>query len=213
MILALICFALFAPAAAGAQNAPQQAPYATERQPVTLFVDASRAAEGLMFVRERIPAVPGDFTIVYPKWIPGEHGPTGPLNDLAELRVSANGSPLELHRDGIDLYAFHLTVPPGATGLDVNFTVLMNAPGDHMSSHSLAVLNWNRALLYQEGIDSRHYFVKPAIALPTGWDYGTALRGAIAQRRPRGFQRYAARDAGRFAARYGSLRPEMGSMA
>ncbi len=107
LILALICFALFAPAAARAQNAAQQAPYATERQPVTLFVDASRAAEGLMFVRERIPAAPGDFTIVYPKWIPGEHGPTGPLNDLAELRVSANGSPLELHRDGIDLYAFH----------------------------------------------------------------------------------------------------------
>ncbi len=51
-------------------------------------------------------------------------------------------------------------------------------PAIIMSSHSLAVLNWNRALLYQEGIDSRHYFVKPAIALPTGWDYATALRGA-----------------------------------
>lgn len=178
LILALLCCALLAPSAARAQNPTPQAPYATERQPVALFVDASRAAEGLMFVRERIPATPGEFTIVYPKWIPGEHGPTGPLNDLAELRVSANGSPLEWHRDATDLYAFHLTVPPGATSVDVSFTVLMNAPGDHMSSHSVAVVNWNRALLYQEGIESRHYFVKPAIALPAGWDYATALRGA-----------------------------------
>ena len=58
----------------------------------------------------------------------------------------------------------------------------MNAPGDTMSSHSVAIVNWNRALLYQEGIDSHHYFVKPSIILPAGWDYATALRGAVAQR-------------------------------
>ena len=58
------------------------------------------------------------------------------------------------------------------------FDVLLNAPGDEMSTHSLAILNWNRALLYQAGIDSHQYYVKPSIVLPAGWEYATALRGA-----------------------------------
>jgi len=68
---------------------------ATEQQPVTLVLDATRAGDGFITVRERIPAPAGSFTIVYPKWIPGEHGPTGPLNDLAALRISADGVPLD----------------------------------------------------------------------------------------------------------------------
>lgn len=151
---------------------------ATQMQPVTLVVDATRAGSGLLTVHERIPAEPGECTIVYPKWIPGEHGPTGPLNDLAELRVSANGQPLDWRRDSLDLYAFHVTVPPSVHAIDADFDVLMNAPGDVTSTHAVAILNWNRALLYQDGIDSHHYFVRPSILLPPGWDFATALRGS-----------------------------------
>src|SRR5271166_5339057 len=96
-------------------------PYATQPDPVTLVLDATGAADGIMQVRERIPATPGPFTVVYPKWIPGEHGPTGPLNDLAALRISANGATLDWRRDSTDLYAFHVTVPPGAQAVDVAF--------------------------------------------------------------------------------------------
>ena len=69
-------------------------------------------------------------------------------------------------------------MPAGTQALDAEFDVLMNASGDVMSSHSLAIVNWNRALLYQDGIDSHRYFVKPSILLPPGWDFATALRGA-----------------------------------
>ncbi|MBV9333081.1 MAG: hypothetical protein JO146_03660, partial [Candidatus Eremiobacteraeota bacterium] len=140
-------------------------PYATRERPVTLAVDASRAEDGFMQVRERIPAAPGSFTIVYPKWIPGEHGPTGPLNDLAALRMSANGTALEWRRDPTDPYAFHVNVPAGAAAIDVSFDVLMNAPSETMATHSVAILNWNRALLYQDGVDSHDYYVKPSIVL------------------------------------------------
>jgi predicted metalloprotease with PDZ domain len=153
-------------------------PYATQSRPVTLLLDASRAADGFMEVHERVPATSGPFTVAYPKWIPGEHGPTGPLNDLAGLRVSANGAALDWRRDSVDLYAFHVNVPNGTTAIDVSFDVLMNAPDDMMATHSVAIVNWNRALLYQDGVDSHRYFVKPSIVLPPGWDYGTALRGA-----------------------------------
>jgi predicted metalloprotease with PDZ domain len=170
--------ALLAPAIASAAGFVAKPSLATEQDPATLILDASRAADGIMEVRERIPATAGSFTIVYPKWIPGEHGPTGPLNDLAALRISADGAPLDWRRDPNDLYAFHVDVPAGTQAIDAEFDVLMNASGDVMSSHSLAIVNWNRALLYQDGIDSHRYFVKPSIVLPPGWDFATALRGA-----------------------------------
>ena len=176
--LPLILAALLAPAVASAAGFVAKPSLATQQEPATLVLDASRAADGIMEVRERIPATAGSFTIVYPKWIPGEHGPTGPLNDLAALRISADGEPLDWRRDPNDLYAFHVDVPAGTQALDAEFDVLMNASGDVMSSHSLAIVNWNRALLYQDGIDSHRYFVKPSILLPPGWDFATALRGA-----------------------------------
>jgi predicted metalloprotease with PDZ domain len=174
----LILAALLAPAVASATSFVAQPSLATQQDPATVVLDASRAADGIMKVRERIPATAGSFTIVYPKWIPGEHGPTGPLNDLAALRISADGAPLDWRRDPNDLYAFHVDVPAGTQAIDAEFDVLMNASGDVMSSHSLAIVNWNRALLYQDGIDSHRYFVKPSIVLPPGWDFATALRGA-----------------------------------
>ena len=174
----LLLLALLAPALPAAAGFVAKPSLATQQDPATLVLDASRAADGILEVSERIPASAGSFTIVYPKWIPGEHGPTGPLNDLAALRISAGGALLDWHRDPNDLYAFHVDVPAGAGSIEADFYVLMNAPGDVMSSHSLAIVNWNRALLYQEGIDSHQYFVKPSIVLPPGWDFATALRGA-----------------------------------
>jgi len=174
----LLLLALLAPAIPAAAGFVAKPSLSTQQDPATLVLDASRAADGILEVSERIPASAGSFTIVYPKWIPGEHGPTGPLNDLAALRISAGGALLEWHRDPNDLYTFHVDVPAGAGSLEADFYVLMNAPGDVMSSHSLAIVNWNRALLYQEGIDSHQYFVKPSIVLPPGWDFATALRGA-----------------------------------
>lgn len=149
---------------------------ATQAQPVVLEIDAARAAEGIMRVHERLPAVAGPMTLAYPKWIPGEHGPTGPLNDLAALRASAGGTSLDWRRDAVEPYAFHVNVPSGAQFLDLNFDVLMNAPGDVVSTHAVAILNWNRVLLYQDGIDSHRYFVKPSIVLPAGWNFATAVR-------------------------------------
>jgi len=151
-------------------------PFATHSSPLVLSVDASLAARGIAYVREIVPVQPGTMTLVYPKWIPGEHGPTGPLYNLTSIRVNAGGTPLEWRRDTVDLYAFHVTVPSGVSALTVTFTVLMNAPGDIMSTHDVTVINWNRYILYQAGIDSHQYYVKPSMTIPNGWDYGCALR-------------------------------------
>ena len=94
-------------------------PYATQANPETLLLDASTAGRGFATSTMRIPVEPGPFTFVYPKWIPGEHGPTGPLADISQLKVSADGKPLAWRRDKVDMYAFHVTVPEGVHTLNV----------------------------------------------------------------------------------------------
>ncbi len=66
---------------------------ATLAHPAVLHLDASQVWRGLIYVHETIPVQPGPFTLVYPKWVPGEHGPTGPIDELAMLRITAGGRP------------------------------------------------------------------------------------------------------------------------
>jgi predicted metalloprotease with PDZ domain len=152
-------------------------PYATQANPETLVLDARDVGRGLMTATMRIPVKPGEFTFVYPKWVPGEHGPTGPIADVSEIKVSAGGQTLEWRRDLVDMYAFHVQVPGGIRSLDVQFTVLVNSPGDTLSTPNLAIVNWNRALFYQADTNSHRVYFKPSIILPAGWSYGTALPG------------------------------------
>jgi predicted metalloprotease with PDZ domain len=145
--------------------------------PMTLFVDARDAAHNILHVKMEIPVRPGSFTLVYPEWIPGEHGPTGPINSVAALRIRANGAPLPWQRDFVDMYAFHMVVPQGASTLDVTFDQLI-ASQDPMATPNLMILNWNRVLLYPAGSRSDDVTVMPSIELPSGWQFGTALAGA-----------------------------------
>src|SRR5262249_34650536 len=66
--------------------------------PITLEVDAREAPQKIFHSRLVFPAAPGPLTLYYPKWIPGEHGPTGPVTDVAGLRVSAAGKPITWDR-------------------------------------------------------------------------------------------------------------------
>ncbi len=168
--------AVFLAQPASAQSFTPAASLATEQNPMTLVVDARQVAHGVLFVHETMPVQSGTFTIDYPQWVPGEHGPSGPLYDLASLRVSSGSTPVAWHRDEVDMYAFHLDVPQGMTSVTLDFDILLNAPGDIMSTAALAIINWNRALLYQHGIDSAQYWVKASVMLPPAWQFGTALR-------------------------------------
>ncbi len=48
---------------------------------ITVAVDATEAPRRIFHAKLNIPiATPtADLTLFYPKWIPGEHGPTGPI--------------------------------------------------------------------------------------------------------------------------------------
>jgi len=148
--------------------------------PIELTVDATDAPRRLLHARMTIPASPGALRLAYPKWIPGEHGPTGPITDVAGLRVSAGGKALAWRRDPVDLYVVEVQVPAGVTAIEVSFDLLSPPEARGFSSGSsmttqLAVLNWNQVLMYPAGTPSDQLDYKATLKVPQGWKYGTAL--------------------------------------
>src|SRR5437763_16487604 len=88
---------------------------------ITLNVDASDAARNIVHSKLSIPVKPGPLTLFYPKWIPGEHTPTGTINDVAGLKLSANGNPIAWRRDDVEMFVFHCEIPQGTSRLEVVF--------------------------------------------------------------------------------------------
>src|ERR1051325_3098231 len=106
------------------------------QEPIKLRVDASDATKRLFHIRMTIPAKPGPLTLLYPEWIPGEHGPTGPINDLVGLKVEAAGKAIPWTRDSVNMYAFHVTVPAGAAAIDATFDLISPPESGGFSSGS-----------------------------------------------------------------------------
>jgi predicted metalloprotease with PDZ domain len=147
----------------------------------TIVVDATEAPRKVFHAKLTIPAKSGEFVLLYPKWIPGEHGPTGPLVDTAGIYFRANGQTLTWHRDPVDMYAFHVDVPQGITSIDaaIDYLSPIEMPGGFSAGSSatekLAVLAWNWLVLYPKGLGSDDVGVKASLKLPTEWQWGTAL--------------------------------------
>ena len=122
----------------------------------------------------------GPLTLVYPKWIPGEHGPTGPIENFAGFFISGNGKPIKWERDKVDMFAFHVTVPDGVTKLDIKTDFLASAAQSGFSaggstSANLAMLSWNTLVVYPDGSDASAVMLTPSVTVPDGWRFGTAL--------------------------------------
>jgi predicted metalloprotease with PDZ domain len=145
---------------------------------IVLKVDASNTAQQIFRVRESIPARPGKLTLLYPQWIPGNHGPSGSLNQFAGLKVSANGQPLEWTRDPVNVYAFHLTVPKGASSVEVQFEYLSPVEanqGRTTMTNDILGVQWQSVALYPAGYATNKITVQPNLTVPAGWQYGSAL--------------------------------------
>jgi predicted metalloprotease with PDZ domain len=149
-------------------------------QATRLVVDATHAPQKILHAQLQIPVSSGPLTLVYPKWIPGEHGPTGPIVDVTGLEFSANGQRLTWRRDLTDMYTFHLTVPQGVSTLEAKLDAVLPAPPEGFSSGASAtanldVLSWNQLVLYQPGRNTDEVAFSATLKIPQGWHYGTAL--------------------------------------
>src|ERR1035438_1366099 len=107
-------------------------------QTVKLRVDATDAPRRLFHVQMTMAVKAGPLTLLYPEWIPGEHGPTGPIVNLVGLTVEGGGKLVAWKRDSVNMYAFHLDVPAGVTSLAVAFDFISPPESEGFSSGSSA---------------------------------------------------------------------------
>ena len=150
--------------------------------PIRLTVDATHAPQKILHVHMQMPVQAGALTLYYPKWIPGEHSPDGPIINVAGLKFTAAGKMIPWRRDLAEMFAFHLNIPPGESSLEVNFDFLLSAPASGFSAGASAtafldVLSWNQVLLYPQGYPAHNITFIPSLKLPSGWKFGTALLG------------------------------------
>ena len=148
-------------------------------QSIQLLVDLTDAPRNIFHSQLTIPVKPGLLTLVYPQWIPGNHRPSGPIADVTGIKMQAAGRTLAWQRDPVDMYAFHVDVPAGATELHVSMDTITNdgsagATGPAATTNVLD-LNWNQVVLYPQDASSDAVQVQAAITLPPDWKFGTAL--------------------------------------
>ncbi len=148
---------------------------------VTIFVDATSAPRKIFHAKLKIPASAGDLTLYYPKWIPGEHAPDGPIVDLAGLKFTAGVKTLKWRRDLLDGFTLHVEVPAGETEVNAELDFLSPATFEtgfsagSSATEKMAVISWNQVLLYPKGYKSDDLTYVATLKLPANWKFGTPL--------------------------------------
>jgi predicted metalloprotease with PDZ domain len=148
-------------------------------QSVRLHVDLKDAPRNIYHAKLQIPVHAGEVALVFPKWIPGNHRPSGPIGALTGIRMEAAGQPLRWQRDPLEMYEFHVTVPLGVNTLDVSLDAITSQDsaggGGPAASSNVLDLNWNAVVLYPKGARADDVTFLPSLTLPAGWKIGTAL--------------------------------------
>ncbi|MGA2544601.1 MAG: peptidase M61 [Verrucomicrobiota bacterium] len=149
---------------------------------ITISVDASDITRGIFRVSETIPvSAAGPLTLLYPKWLPGNHSGSGPIPELAGLKFNTGGRALPWRRDPVDVFAFHVDVPQGASRIEAQFQFL--APTDAsqgriVTTPAMLNLQWNALALYPAGCYVRRITMDPSVKYPDDWKAATALEAA-----------------------------------
>jgi predicted metalloprotease with PDZ domain len=141
------------------------------QQPIRITADLSEVARKLYHADIDIPVKPGALALTMPKWIPGTHAPNGPIADLVGLYITANGKTIAWRRDDVDMFEFHLDVPTGTTSLHVHIDSAVSG----RATDKIAVLEWERLMMYPAHIPTAKIPIQPTVIVPTGWGIGTAL--------------------------------------
>ena len=138
---------------------------------IRIVADLTEAPRKLYHAEIDIPAKPGPLTLITPEWIPGEHRPSGPVENITGVVFMANGQTLPWRRDTVNLFSYHLTIPKGVTSVHAHLDCIVTS----RASTKLAVLEWEKLLLYPANVPVRDIPVEPSVTVLPGWGVGTAL--------------------------------------
>lgn len=142
-----------------------------EKAPIEIVADLSDAPRKLYHAEIELPVRPGPLALTTPEWIPGTHMPAGPNSDIVGVVFTANGETLPWRRDDVDLYEFHLNIPQGVTRLHAHLDCIVTA----RITQKLAVLEWEKLLLYPAHTPVREIPIQASVKVPAGWGIGTAM--------------------------------------
>ncbi len=148
--------------------------------PIRITADLSEAPRKLFHAEIDIPVRPGPLTLITPEWIPGTHRPEGPDAEITGVVFTAAGKAIPWRRDDVNLFAFHLDVPAGITSIHIHLDSIVSA---RVTPH-LAMLEWERLLLYPANTPARDIPIQPSVIVPAGWSIGTALTPEAANLAP-----------------------------
>ena len=159
---------------------PQDTPYPGGT--IGLDIDASDTQRAAYRVTQTFPVAAGArrLTLLFPQWLPGTHGPRGPLAELVDLRFFADGKPVAWRRDPVEVYAFHIDLPEGTKQLVAKFvhaSPLAAGEGRITVTPDMLNLQWEKMSLYPAGHYIRRIRIKPTVTFPKGWTAATALDG------------------------------------
>ena len=145
---------------------------------IRLVADLTDLDHKTIRVTQTIPVQPGHLVLQYPRFIPGNHAGTGPIQLISGVTFEAGGQRLEWVRDPVDAYAFHLDIPADVTEIEARFEWLTqpdNSSWRVVMTPQMVNLQWEKALLYPAGYDQRRITFQADMRLPAGWRYATAL--------------------------------------
>ena len=158
-----------------------------ESSRVTLDVDATDVAHGIEHAHVVLPVRPGPLTLAYPKWVPGEHAPNGPITQLVNLHFTGSGPEMRgrevrWRRDPQDAFSFHILIPAGTHTLTADFDYLSPpetfgagfGKSPNMTLNQLVLL-FNQLVLYPAQQATAAIAVDTTVKLPKGWSYDCAL--------------------------------------
>ena len=158
--------------------APRNQPYPGA---IRLQVDVTDTDRKIVRVHETVTGVGPDTILLYPQWLPGGHAPEGPIDRIAGLTVSANGTRLRWTRDPVDINAFRVFAPPGVHSVEIDFQYLTPTSakvGEMEISRDIVTLEWNAVILYPAGYYSSQIPVTAGATVPAGWKIATALESS-----------------------------------
>ena len=162
--------------------APRDAPYPGV---LTVDIDATDLERRIFRVRQTIPVTEaGPMTVLFPQWVPGGHSPRNPIYNIAGVTFRAGGQVLPWKRDPVQVFAFHVTPPAGATAIEVEFQHVSPTAGDQgrvLITPEMLNAQFVSLAMYPAGYYMRRIPVDASIRLPAGWGYGTALKAASEQ--------------------------------
>jgi predicted metalloprotease with PDZ domain len=147
---------------------------------MTLDVDASDTSKGIFQIKETLPVEKaGPMVLLYPKWLPGHHSPSGELDKLTGLVITGDkGQPIRWTRDPVDVYAYHIDVPEGVKTLHMSFqfaSATARNQGRIAMTPNLISLQWNSVSLYPAGYFTRDIGVAATVHYPAGFTASSAL--------------------------------------